>query len=584
MGVDEARAEALGAAFAPAVMTRRSLLRSIASALSISAINLPARAMAAQPDQDLGALTPFYRSTQLQGHLFGMGLMEIPDYLEGSDVDLKYKKKTGARQVIPFVDTFVINRFLGGYREDWLQKFQLMRENLGRRSLDYVIRSHDGSLHFRPELIRGRLQPYLDAGYQPRDITIALENVPWDLATPNGLPAEEGPWGRRSPPGDLDEWARVIRQFASDLRAYLGGSAGEMHFEAGVEYDEKVSFDASAPQFFRFYETTDRALHSVLPEATFNPGEFTGLGLCTLRMSNCVYDTAAFVAFTRQEGLRILDLPRSLHSFLSRPATAWPSATAARAIQSYQRLPPVVAEIHQFGVIDEPFNHGTVAVGASDCAAIQANWEFQVLIRLWASLKPHRVFHWGGFISIGKNLPLLNGAGFLRLVLDHYLGWKAYLLHPRTSALADRAPAEVMALGLANGGRSAVLLSSFSIEPAGAAREVALDLPSVLPPAGAAPKAIRYRQSANVFTQIRDDLARDNNLRPEFAECRSCLAPPIRMARDADRARTMLLRNQPRYVATIKQNLRWTSADPGITRDGRHLRVTMEPNELVVIE
>src|SRR5438105_14677313 len=90
-------------------------------------------------------------------------------------------------------------RFLGGYRDDWLQKFHEWDDRLGRRSLDAAIRRSDGSWQFRPELIQRRLEPYFAAGYRPRDITIALENVPWDLATPDGRPPEIGPWGRWTP-------------------------------------------------------------------------------------------------------------------------------------------------------------------------------------------------------------------------------------------------------------------------------------------------------------------------------------------------------------------------------------------------
>jgi hypothetical protein len=132
---------------------------------------------------------------------------------------------------IPFVDSFTIVRFLGGYREDWLRNFQQLDEGLGRRSLDYAIRQSDGSLRFRAELIRRRLEPYLAAGYRAQDITIMLQNAPWDLATKDGRPPVMTEWGRSSPPGDLEEWSRMIRQFALDLQAYLGSAASELQFK-----------------------------------------------------------------------------------------------------------------------------------------------------------------------------------------------------------------------------------------------------------------------------------------------------------------------------------------------------------------
>lgn len=553
--------------------------------LSLCASFAPSGPSQAGPARDLGILNPFYRATQLQGQLIGMGLLDIPAYLTGPDVDLKYAAKPGMTREIPFVDSFTIVRFLGGYREDWLRNFQQLDEKLGRRSLDYAIRQGDGSLHFRPELIRRRLEPYLGAGYRPQDITIMLQNVPWDLATKDGRPPVMTEWGRSSPPGDLDEWSRLIRQFALDLQTYLGSAASDIRFKTCGECDQKANFDGSATEFFQFYATTDRALHSVLPDAALSPGEFTGNGECTAKFPNCVYDTRDFLDFAAREHLTIADVPRSLHSLLDKPASAWPSAAAERAQRSYARLPPVVAEIHQFGLLDEPF--GDYVSYGSDAAALQANWEFQVLLRLWDRLKPRRVFHWGGFDTVGK-MAFLNGSGFLRLVLDRYRGWHGYLLDPQDERRSDdhseARSAEVMALGVADGARSAVILSSFSPYPGAPARRVTVQLPPELPFGGARQKSIRYRQSRNVHALIRRDLAADGNLRPEFAGCAPCIAAPMRMARDAGRARAMISRNWEHYVEAMKDNLRWQEDDPGLSRGGTELRVTLEPNELVLIE
>jgi hypothetical protein len=507
-----------------------------------------------------------------------MGLMEVPAYLTASHIDLKYRAKPGTSREIPFADSFTINRFLGGYRDDWLQKFHQWDDRLGRRSLDYAIRRSDGSWQFRPDLIRRRLEPYLAAGYRSRDITIALENVPWDLATPDGRPPEMGPWGRRTPPGDIEEWSLIVRQFATDLAAYVGGEASAIQFETGVEYDEKVSFDATADEFFRYYEATDRALHSVLPDAVLGPGEFTGLGTCTPNMPHCVYDTGDLLEFAARDQLKITDVPRSLHSFLDKPANLSPSMTAERAIRSYARLPQTVPEVHQFGLLNEPFgNEG------SDTAALRGNWEFQVLLRLWEALRPRRVFHWGGFDTVGR-MAFLNGSGFLRLVLDRYIGSHAYLISPREDGAAGSGSAELLALGLADRAKTAVIVSSFSPHASDAARPVEIELPSGMLDGGRPLKSIRYRQSSNVQARIRADLAADNNLRPDFAGCALCLATPIQMARDADRARAMLTRNWENYVEVMKDNLRWRTEDRGISRDGTVLRITLEPNELVLIE
>ena len=123
---------------------RRSATRIFGFLLSLWTGLTPNGPSRAGPAHDLGILEPFYRATQLQGQLIGMGLLDIPAYLTGPDVDLKYAAKPGMTREIPFVDSFTIIRFLGGYREDWLRKFQQLDERLGRRSLDYAIRQGDG--------------------------------------------------------------------------------------------------------------------------------------------------------------------------------------------------------------------------------------------------------------------------------------------------------------------------------------------------------------------------------------------------------------------------------------------------------
>jgi len=180
-------------------------------------------------------------------------------------------------------------------------------------------------------------------------------------------------------------------------------------------------------------------------------------------------------------------------------------------------------------------------------------------------------------------MAFLNGPGFLRLVLDRYQGSHAYLLYPQDEGARLRS-AELLALGVVDGDRSAVILSSFSPQPSDVTGPVIVDLPSGVLAGGASLKSIRYRQSSNVHARIRSDLQADGNLKPEFAGCALCLGAPLQMARDAERARAMLARNWERYVEAMKDNLRWDRKDAGISRAGARLRVTLEPNELVVIE
>jgi len=84
----------------------RPAARILGFLLSLCAGFALGRAAQAAGERDLGALGPFYRATQLQGHLIGVGLIEIPAYLTAGDIDLKYRAKPGTAREIPFVDSF----------------------------------------------------------------------------------------------------------------------------------------------------------------------------------------------------------------------------------------------------------------------------------------------------------------------------------------------------------------------------------------------------------------------------------------------------------------------------------------------
>ena len=557
-----------------AMQLARTMRRIRAEIGSIIVLIIPLALLSAplaEAQADLGVLQPFYRSTQLQGHIIGLHLMEIPDYLLGSDIDFPYRKKPGAAQEIPFVDSFSINRFLGGYREEWLRKTDRWDDKLGIRSLDYVVRSSDGSLIYRPELIELRLKPYLDVGYRPQDITIALENVPTDLARAS----EFGAWGDRSPPADLRIWTEVISHFAYDLKAFLGNGASAISFKTGVEYDEKESFDGSANDFFALYEATDRGLHAVLPGAALSAGEFTALGEC--KLTTCVYDTADFLRWASSHRLTVSDVPRSLHAFMNRGEQS-PAVTVNRAVQSYARLPAgTIAEIDQFGLMNQPFGVGN----GEDPAAMQAIWQFQTLMGLWQRLHPRRVLHRGGMVQMGK-MEFLNGAGFLRLMLDHYNGAHAYLLHLEDAGGMRAGRTESLAVAFTGHGKPALMVSSFSPEMSAAKHMVRIALPSCV--SGSAVRTIHYRASDNVFTLMRADLNKAGNLKGEFAGCPLCLAPPMNMAADLERARVMIADNYPTYVAKMKETLRWRNDDTEVSVHGGTLSANLETNELLVVE
>jgi hypothetical protein len=192
------------------------------------------------------------------------------------------------------------------------------------------------------------------------------------------------------------------------------------------------------------------------------------------------------------------------------------------------------------------------------------------------------VFHWGGLISVGP-YNILNGSGFLRLVLDHYLGRRVVPL----SVSEDAAPsyrAETVAVLLTGGPSPAVIVSSFSPRAEPKTRPVSVGLPPGVFAATAGLRVVRFKAGQDVISRIRRDLAAERNLRPEFDACALCEASPMAMAADNVRARQMLDRNWPGYEDIIRDGLRWKSLAADVTVSGGKLTAQLAADEIIVLE
>jgi hypothetical protein len=524
---------------------------------------------------EIGQLTPFYRSMQMQGHILGHGLIEIPAYLTAPDIDIRYRKNPNLKKEIPFVDTFSINRFLGGYKIQWLKQYGNWDRSLDKASLDYVVRDRAGQLQSRPEVIQIHLHPYIDAGYKLSDVTINLENVPWSIARGGG---DEGPYGQRNPPAKLDEWKWTVSRLAEDIKNSYG-QYGVPNFKIGNEFNTKKSFNGTAQDYIDLYTSSFKILRQYFPSSAIVPGEFTGNGTC-LNTDICVYDSKDFVSRSHALGIAPNYVPRSLHAFQNTPNTM-PSQLVQRAVSSYQRLLPSVAEIHQFGLAGQPF--GAFEEVGNDQGARQAAWQFQVLMGLQEFLRPARVFHWGGISGYPPDTALLNGAGFLRLFLDRYLG---ATMHRLPAAVQNAANTEIRAIAFTLPGTQAIVVGSFSPDGAETRAKVAIQRPDSGDLTGW--KYTRLVSTEDVFLAIRRDLAAAGNLKPQFAQCATCSGEPQKMASDAATARKMISAQREKYEQIIKETLRWKPIErlpslDHIPRSGE-LRLELSRNELLILE
>lgn len=548
---------------------------------AIISADLAADPVAHASTADLGVLTPFYRSTQVQGHIEGSRfLMAIPEFLESSEVDVRYNHKPGFKQEIPFVDRFSINRFVGGYRKDWLEQYGYCVQRECPKDYDYAYKKPDRTLGFNSDLVAWHLKSYLVAGYKLSDITVSIENIPWDLARGGG---DSGAWGQRNPPFSMEEWRDVVLNLARDI-AKISPPDVPQGFKIGNEYDAKASFSGGRDDFFSFYTVTYRALREVFPRVQIVPGEFTGTGVCPVGRNLCVYDTKDLLEHSKRTADFPSYVPRSLHSILARSDSP-PSEAVQRAVKSYARLGDVIPEIHQFGLLGQPFSSDHTF--GNDQGARQAAWEFHTMLGLLETLRPRRVFHWDTFSRLeGTDVALLNGSGFVRLFLDRYLGAATYRLDvPEVPSPG----VNVKAIAFRQHERVAVMISSFTAGTNEDPVDLTVRLPrSIFGSLHARDwRIIRYSDKDNVFSEVRRDLASVDNLKTEFVACLTCVAQPMAMARDRSKARTMLLANWPKYKSIMKAGLRWQAPQDviaSVTGDDLNLQLRLAANELVVLE
>jgi hypothetical protein len=617
--------------------------RVCALALSFVVANLPSL-LHAQQARDLGRLDRFYRATQLQGSysLTGQGLVNIKSklyYLLAPNVDVPYQplfSRTGNDSEIPFADSFTITRFLGGYAQDEVsevcsaQDFSPLCSSTPPPiwSLDYAL-SSDGAVSYQSELVTDRLSPYLNAGYKPKDIGVVLINVPWQIASSNPilpgspcviepeLPGSLGPWGQCNPPASYETWRDVIGHLTHDLEEDYGSAAGSFQFQVGDESDSLSVLNGTAPDFYRLYAGAYTAIHKLLPSPSVSPGDFTSgcYNFAETHATGCVYDSQEFVRHIR-EVFPPATVPRSLNRFwdiqgVQAFPAGYPSEAASDAESSYAYVEeggPVVPEIHQFGFLDMPWGPTENGVGVSDVSSLQANWEFQTLIRLRASIHPRRVFNWGGIITDEK-LNFLNGGGFLRIVLDNNVGAEIFELESEIVAnggSASSATSEIMAVALAKAKSTQLIVSNFDLAAEAAPTRIRFSIPPSFPAALNVPswQYLRYSQAPvdNVFAKIKQDFATARILDSNFATCQNCFADPLGMAIAADHktALAVLAKNWTRYsdyVATMQNNLKWKNASPesldanGIRHNltvtpcsgSEEVEVTLAPNEMLIL-
>lgn len=386
---------------------------------------LAGHAMAGAPTpQPLGKLEPFWRHSAVLGPVLeqGYALEAVPEYLQHGD--FPYRKRPYPREVL-FADHLSVVRLLGGYQDG-------SKDGPGDpavRDRDLAWRDAAGRIHTRLELLRPRLQPWIDAGYT--DLTLVLDNIPWCFPETPGIRAS---YGQGVPPRNPEEWGDFVRAVCREVAAILGpDAANRLRFRVGTENNGRERFDGTLEQYQRHYEASARAVKAILPGAQVGPFNISGISLRGLPRHNVNALSVAEFAVARG-----LPWDWVAYSRYFRPGDdPLAHARACREVwEEFERRVPalhgVSREIHEFGVA--PW--GEVAQGifaSAEPGAAGAALTAQIMWRL-REAGIGRLWHWLMAERIRdrhNELPLLTGGpAWVLSVLEHMAGGEATLIEP----------------------------------------------------------------------------------------------------------------------------------------------------------
>jgi hypothetical protein len=211
------------------------------------------------------------------GHRPSAGVIRKNDLFAANDPNFailpKWVVPSGNNYTIPFTDTHVAVRFLGGVKNFTEATNPGCDDSTPEKSsgpngqwCDLVVRQPDGSLKTRYDLVHGRLDKFVHNGF---DLMIVLDNVPWAFV--NKTTSGTCKYGcQYKPPDNPLEFA----QWVGTLAAYLVKAYGR-DYASRIQW--RLATEANGPrwsnngQFYQnYWETyshTAKIIQAVIPGA-----------------------------------------------------------------------------------------------------------------------------------------------------------------------------------------------------------------------------------------------------------------------------------------------------------------------------
>lgn len=485
----------------------------------------------------LGELKPFWRNQPVLGPYLqeGIWLDEVPEYF--FDTDFSYKKRPFPKEVL-FADRLSVVRILGGtdaypglvlprktgVNDDGTMKKSTMSANDTAAinllsEYDFVYRKKDGSLAFRKELIRNRLQPYLDNGYT--DFTIVLDNVPWCLTQTPVI----GSFGQVAPPDNPQEWYSTVKELCITLKELLGEEkANRLRFRIGTEMNGRERFAGTEDQFITHYDYAAAAIEEVLPEARLGLYNVASVSvnnvkkLHNINTYNLFYHAANGI--NRQSGKPNKAIPyaaisryyfekNDLTKIVSGATEYWDFLRDS--IQGYKQF---TREIHEYGAIADwsaqPRTDNPDAFGNA--------MNLNMLINLYAS-GVSQIFHWNMLDHVKipgkKSITIPNSQLWGYSVLEYMKGGESFRLIPSTKKNTYDKTIQTALLSVFKD-KAYLLVSSFHPERTNIdTYEVSIEIPKeIIPFVVKRSSRASLTNSNSISFNLRNDLEKEGILNP----------------------------------------------------------------------
>jgi hypothetical protein len=503
------------------------------------------------PVQSFGKGTAFYRNTQLQGHLVsnGLWLVDFPDYLT-SGCDLPFLSR-GSLEV-PMVDRFSVTRYLGGFPTNWASS-----------AIDLAYTNSSGAIQYRWNLVPGRLQPYMTNGYAPADITLVLDNVPWDIAAYY----DQDAYGNTAPPRNWTEWKTFVQNLCGQLSSNYS-SASDFRFKMGTEYNSIRSFSGTQEDYFKYYDYAAAGIQAVFPSAFIMPSEigggFNAGNVNYYELVDHCMDEINFA--TGQVGTPLYGFARSSHCFGGKEID--PRERLGSDIWTFDCLlgrSPGLAredmklEIHQFNWLNNEFGANSRETGGRGAA-----WTFMYLMGMKEQGLLDGCWHWQVLDEIRAGSPykyLPIGEGWMYNILDRAISKDVYLLDVPAQKSDGTFFCSTAAVGT---NETYIITASFNTNRTiRTGNWVDIVIPKAIKdfPSGVTVEQLHYDDEFSVHQKIRDDLATATNLTAVYADHPYTLGTVDQMAINKTTGWKMVTNNWSSYQNTMYNSLNFGTFD-----------------------